>query len=362
VLFGSYVDNPEGFDGVSGKFGPVEDTHKIMDIFVIRGTLYILTRDPSGRLHATVNNGTTEPAGWTVNEVGTMCGALSAFGTTLSQADDATGAGGEQWASWASQTGARIFGGDQPWKITQEIQPDWLNIREGAMTSIWALNDPTQRRIMFGLPIGEPDASPLVEATAPTQIWVVDYKDLDTAYEIAQASPYRASGRGALQAPYVTRKWTRWLRPMNSAAIMLRAEGLQIPVFMGGNGQAPNVAPGFGNVYTLASQCSDDDYGQFFPYYITYFFANHELEAALGLGGQRKLLQFFQFVAQIPSASPTTTGYLRVTIYPNNLTNPWPIEFFRNLKHEQDFDIETPGGNPEGQRFALKFAWFPGTA
>jgi hypothetical protein len=51
-----------------------------------------------------------------------------------------------------------------------------------------------------------------------------------------------------------------------------------------------------------------------------------------------------------------------VTIYPNNLTNPWPIEFFRNLKHEQDFDIETPGGNPEGQRFALKFAWFPGVA
>ncbi len=367
VLFGSYVNNPEGFDGVSGKFGPSDDTHKIMDIAMIRGTLYILTRDPAGRLHSTVNNGTTEPAGWAVNGVGTMCGALSTFGTTVSQADDATGAGGEQWMAWASSTGARIFGGDQPWKISQEIQiagvnqPGWADIIEAAATKIWALNDPTHRVMYFGLPIGGVN-SPLVDATAPTVIYSLDYKDLDTAYEIAQTAPYRSSGRGGLQTPYIGRKWTPWHRTMNSAALMLRGEGVQLPVFMGGNGEAPGTAAGFGNVYLLASQCSDDDYGQFFPYYITYFFANHELEAALGLGAQRKLLQFFQFNAQIPEGSPSTTGHLLVTIYQNNLTNPWPITFTRNLKHEQDFDIETPGGNPEAQRFAIKFAWFPGAA
>lgn len=365
VLFGSYVDNPEGFDGISGKFGPVEDTHKIMDIGVIRGTMYILTRDPAGRLHSVVNNGTTEPAGWTVTEVGTMCGALSAFGSAISQADDATGAGGEQWWAWASQTGARIFGGDQPWKISQEIQidgvnqPGWSSIVMGAAPTIWALNDSVERRIYFGLPIGQV-GSPAVDASAPTVIYHVDYKDLDTAYEIAQASPYRSGGRG-LQAPYTVRKWDPWHRTMNSAAIMVRGEGIQLPVFMGGNGQTPNTAAGYGNVYLLASQCSDDDYGQFYPTYTTYFFANHELEAILGIGGQRKLLQFFQFVAQIPAGSPNTTGYLKVTIYQNNLTNPWPIVFYRNLKHEQDFDIETPGGNPEAQRFAIKFEWFPGT-
>jgi hypothetical protein len=369
VLFGSYVDNPEGFDGISGKFGPVEDTHKIMNIAVIRGTLYMLTRDPAGRLHSTVNNGTTEPAGWTVTEVATMCGSLSTFGLTVSQADDDTGAGGEQWFSWASQTGARIFGGDQPWKITQEIQVPgahqfgWSDIMLDAAPSIWALNDPTQRRIYYGLPCGEV-GSPALPASAPTVIFVLDYKDLDTAYEIAQASPYRSSGR-AMQAPYTARKWTQWHRPMNSAAIMVRSSGspetnLQVPVFMGGNGLAPNTAAGFGNCYTLASQCSDDDYGQFFPDYTTYFWANHELEAALGLGGQRKLLQFFQFVAQIPQESPSTTGHVLVTIYRNSLANPWPISFNRNLKHDQEFDIETPGGNPEAQRFAIRFQWFPG--
>ena len=366
ILVGSYVDNPEGFDGISGRFGPVEDTHKIMDIAVIRGTLYMLTRDPAGRLHSTVNNGTTEPAGWTVTEVGTMCGALSAFGSAVSQADDATGAGGEQWWAWASQTGARIFGGDQPWKISQEIQipgvnqPGWSSIIPAAATTIWALNDNVERRIYFGLPVGQ-IGSPAVDASAPTVIYHVDYKDLDTAYEIAQASPYRSGGRG-LQAPYTTRKWNPWHRPMNAAAIMVRGDGVQLPTFMGGNGQAPNTAPGFGNVYLLASQCSDDDYGQFFPTYTTYFFANHELEAILGIGGQRKLLQFYSYVAQIPAGSPTTTGYLKTTVYQNNLTNPWPIAFFRNLSHEQSFDIETPGGNPEAQRFAIKFEWFPGTA
>ena len=366
VLFGSYVNNPEGFDGVSGKFGPSDDTHKIMDIAVIRGALYLLTRDPAGRLHATVNNGTTEPAGWSVSEVGTMCGALSTFGTTISQGDDATGAGGEQWMAWASSTGVRMFGGDQPWKISQEIQITgvnqfgWSDIVESAATTIWALNDPTHRVMYFGLPIGEV-SSPLVDATAPTVIYSVDYKDLDTAYEIAQASPYH-DGRGRLVTGYMGRKWSPWHRPMNSAALMARGDGVQLPVFMGGNGQTPGEAAGFGNVYLLASQCSDDDYGQFFPYYTTYFFANHELEAALGLGGQRKLLQFFQFVAQIPEGSTATSGHVIVTIYQNNLTNPWPITFARDLKAEQDFDIETPGGNPEAQRFAIKFAWFPGAS
>ncbi len=372
VLFGSYVDNPEGFDGISGKFGPVEDTHKIMNIAVIRGTLYLLTRDPAGRLHSTVNNGTTEPAGWTVTEVGTMCGSMSTFGLTVSQADDDTGAGGEQWMCWASQTGVRMFGGDQPWKISQEIQVPgvnqfgWSDIVLDSSTCIWALNDNSQRRMYFGLPCGTV-GSPAVEASAPNVIFALDYKDLDTAYEIAQASPYRSGGR-SMQAPYTARKWTQWHRPMNSAAIMVRTAGLspdvtlQVPVFMGGNGLAPNVAAGFGNCYTLKSQCSDDDYGQFFPYYTTYFFVNHELEAILGLGGQRKLLQFFQFVAQIPQESTSTSGHLVVTIYQNSLGNAWPITFSRDLVKDQHFDIETPGGNPEAQRFAIKFAWFPGAS
>ena len=75
-------------DGVTGKFGPVEDTHKVMALGIIRSNLYLLTQDPSGRLHQTSNSSSTEPAGWIVDEVGSNCGALSAFCVTQSQADD----------------------------------------------------------------------------------------------------------------------------------------------------------------------------------------------------------------------------------------------------------------------------------
>src|SRR6185312_7071248 len=102
VAFGSYVNNPEAFDGLTGKFGAGTDTHKLMDFGIVRNALYLLTEDPGGRLHETVDNGVTEPSGWQVSEVGANCGMLSAFCLTKSQADDGTASGGEEWFAWAS--------------------------------------------------------------------------------------------------------------------------------------------------------------------------------------------------------------------------------------------------------------------
>ena len=151
ILYGSYVDNPEAFDGVSGKFGPSQDTHQIMDLGVIRQTLYVLTRDPSGRLHETNDNGVTEPKGWSFGQVAANCGLVSAFALTKSQADDASASGGEEWLAWASSTGARIFGGSEPWKISQEIQPNWDAIDAESKGGTWALNDPASRTLYFGV-------------------------------------------------------------------------------------------------------------------------------------------------------------------------------------------------------------------
>ena len=154
TFIGSYVDNPEGFDGVSGVLGAADDTRKIMTCGIIRGTLCHLTREPAGRLHSTLANNATEPAGWTTNEAFPFCGAMSTFCMAVSQADDATASGGEEWLSWMSYTGLRIYGGDQPWKISQEIQPDWDAINTGAWLTTWCLNDPSARRIYCGLPVG----------------------------------------------------------------------------------------------------------------------------------------------------------------------------------------------------------------
>ena len=345
VLAMSYVNNPEGFDGVTGKLGPATDTHKVMDFGVIRDTLYLLTQDPAGRLHETVNNAATEPAGWTVSEVGANCGTLSAFALTKSQADDQSASGGEEWLAWASASGARIFSGDMPWKISQEIQPDWDAIHWAAAKTVWALNDPAARVIYFGLPTGT--------WTAPNLVYPLNYRELDTAYQIAMSPPFHPSFSGRLIATDNTRKWTRWRVSLNGAALMYRSTDPRLSaVFFSGTGNAGGVL-GNGNVYTLdATKLTDDDYGQISPYYVTYFFVNHDQEMALQLGGHRKMLAYL-------AAYVSGFGVVTITPLVNNLQNPWPLTCVRSLVASPNFDLEWAGGSATGQRIAFRVASAP---
>jgi hypothetical protein len=317
----------------------------------IRGILFLLTRDPSGSLHSVSDNGTSEPAGWGIYQVGANCGCISAFGLTVSQADDASSGGGEEWFAWVGYNKAMIFGGDQPWKITQEIQPDWDAINPAAVLRMWALNDPYNRVIYFGLPTGI--------FTAPNLVYPVDYKGLDTAFQIGQSHPvYRAYG-GKMQAAEFCRKWTRWNLTLNGAALMYHGSPGELKAtFFDGNGLDPAV-PGspvqssFGNVYVLMPCQSDDDFGGIAAYYVTYFFPSHQIEQALGLGSQRKMLEFFQYEAE-------GDGQLRISFLCNSLTNVWPINCIRDLAAVSDFDTEHPGASATGQRIAIKFEGFPG--
>ena len=345
IAYGSYVNNPEGFDGVSGKFGPAQDTHKLMDFGLISNNLYVLTQDPSGRLHEVINNGVTEPSGWQVDEIDANCGALSAFGMTRSQADDATAAGGERWFAWASASGARIFGGGQPWKISQEIQPDWDSINTAARLTIWAVNDNKARVLYFGLPLGS--------ATAPNKVYIMSYRNLDSATQIANADPVRIGGRGQLAAFDNSRKWCPWAMTMNSAAMLNRSAGSQSLTFLGGNGQTLGAAVSYGNVYTLsAAYLTDDDYGRIYPYYTSYFFVTQEDEQALGLGAHRKTLAYL-------TAQVSGVGTITITPYVNNLSNPWSFVCTRTLALNPNYDLEWAGGSVTGQRIAFKISVSP---
>ena len=159
---GSYPNNPEGFDGVTGVFAPQNDTHQVMGVFIIRSALYMLTLDPNGRLHET-SQGDTEPAQWNIGEVASNCGLVSAAALTQSQADDSTASGGEEWEAWYSSDGPRIFGGSTPDKIAQEIQrpagqafpgapQDLGAFNVAAQLTAWALNDPQSKTLYFGIP------------------------------------------------------------------------------------------------------------------------------------------------------------------------------------------------------------------
>jgi hypothetical protein len=346
ILYGSYVNNPEAFDGVSGKFGPSDDVRKVMDLGIIRANLYLLTREPGGRLHQTANNSYTEPAGWAVDEIAGSSGLVSAFALCKSQADDSTAAGGEEWLAWASASGARIFGGDQAFKISQEIQPDWNAVNwTGAALTVWAVNDPTARSIYFGLPMGT--------ATAPTLVYPIDYRGLNTAYEIAERTPVRVSFSGKLLATDIARKWTRWNMTMNGAALMYRAAGILSLVVFAGNGSSPGTVAGTGNAYTVTgSTFVDDDFGQFYPYYTTHFFVTGELETAFQLGGFRKLVEYL-------AANVACTGSVTMTVYVNTLSNPWPLTVTRQPGTDPKFDLEWSAANVTGQRFAFQIAATP---
>ena len=354
----SYVNNPEGIDGDTGQWGP-QDTAKIMDMGIVRGTLYILTQAPGGKLHYTDGSATTEPSGWDVEPVAGECGALSAFCLTTSQADDSSEAGGEDWMAWASDVGAMIYGGGLPEKISQEIQPNWLHptkgsasvqINMGAALPVWGLNDPVSRLLMFGLPIGS--------ATAPSQIYVLNYEHLGGSQAIASSPPFHPSFAGKLIATDNSRKWTHWLRPMNGAARMYRSAGELTNVFFGGNGQTLGAAAGYGNIYTLnPAKFTDDDFGQIFPYYDTYFFVDPERRQQMQLKNGRLLLAYV--LAQIQPRTGDTNSQVTLTYYGDNLANPWPLTTTRVLTPNFWKDRNFGGGMAQGERIAIRIASSP---
>lgn len=360
VLFGSYVNNPEGFDGETGVFGPSQDTHKVMTWAIIRDQMRILTQDPGGRLHDVNSNTNTEPDGWDILEVGQNCGALSAFCLTLSQSDDESGAAGEQWMAWASSSGARIYGGNQALKISQEIQPDWTGkfnpdgssvpntgINFQSCLGLWAVNDPVLRVVYFGLPIGT--------STAPSLIYSMTYRSLDTAEQIYADAPIKVGFGGRLICTDNTRKWTRWNLAMNGAALMYREIGELTLTLFNGNGSAPGTSlkNAYGNVYILnPAKLTDDDYGQIFSYYILAPLPDVSTEQGLQLGPGRKLLAYVLAYA-------TGVGNLTLSEFVEQLSNLWPNQSVRQLQAAPKEDMNMTGGMAQGSRMFLKFASSP---
>jgi hypothetical protein len=354
----SYVNNPEGFDGTTGEFG-ADDPSKLMDMGILHNTLYLLTQAPTGRLHETSGSATNEPSGWEIDEVAANCGVLSAFGLTHSQADDTAASGGDEWMAWPSEGGAIIFSGGQVEKISQEIQPNWydptrpntgLQINMAAGLTAWGVNDPVQRLLMFGLPIGT--------ATAPNRIYVLNYRNLGSAQSIANSPPFHPSFAGKLIATDNSRKWAPWHIQANCAARMYRTAGALSLVLGGGNGLTPGSTAGYGNIYTLnPAKFTDDDFGQIYPYYTTYFFIDPEKAMALQLKGQRLLLAYL--MAYIQPQPGDTNSQVTATYYPDDLTNPWPLSTTRVLTPGFYKDRQFGGGMCTGERIAIKISSSP---
>lgn len=319
---GSYVANPETFDAVTGPIGPSVDPSPVRDMFILRDTLYMLTAD---RLHETQDDGSSEPSGWTIRQVADKCGS---FGVHASS-------GGEDWRTWAGPTGLRIFEGQYPWKISQEIQTKWDAINLAAQQNVWTVNDPVTRRIYTGVPTGI--------NTTPNQIYVLDYRELDTAGDIGRGATIHISFTGKMIASDLARKWTVWNLSSNYADILKRS-GNQTQFCIGGP---------YGNIHYFSPNFyTDDDYGKIASVYCSYFFINHEAEQMLGVGSHRKLYTYL-------TAYISGLGNLKITPEVNAL-GVGAIATYPTiaLSSAPTHDLEMPI-NVLGERVAFTFSVSP---
>jgi hypothetical protein len=267
----SRVDDPESYDGIDGLLSVAENNGQaIRAAFKLRERLYFVKEHS---LHVTQDDGTNEPALWSIAEVSRKLGTPSVRGVGI----------GEDWVVIAHRTGLYIFSGGEPIKISQEVQPTWNQINWQYGHTLWVTVDTKERRIFVGVPLGS--------ATSPNKILMLDYRDLDSAEDISGRPPINITYTGRKTATDKTRKWSPWTIAANSCALIERTDGTAL-VAMGGG--TPGVGGGgaTGKIYQLnATQFSDD--GAAIPsYYTTHYFPERPVEQSLNLGAHRKLFTY----------------------------------------------------------------------
>lgn len=327
----STAGNPYHYDAQSGLLQlPVNES--IVGAFKLRANFSALTQKG---LWTTQDNGSTEPAGWNISLVSDNCGCSSPNAVAV----------GEEVAFWAGQYGGFIFTGDNPKKITQELQRTWDSINWNYQETMWVTNDPVNRILLFGLPLGN--------ATATNTVAMMSYRAMDAMYNVPD--PLHVTMMGKLAATDLARKWSLWGTPMNAAAMCSRSGQKQTIMFAGGNGFYPgdSSTQAFGNLYTLDfASYTDDDYGAIDSYFFTSpIIGDAEMEQAYQVGAVRKLAAFLTVFA-------TGVGQIEITPYVDNIENPLQVKPLQPLTQPANAQLYW-GLNVRGERFFFKIRPVP---
>ena len=330
----SRVDDPESYDAVNGLLSVNEnDGQAIRAAFKLRERLYFVKEHS---MHVTQDDGMSEPALWSIAEVTRRVGTPSIHGIGV----------GEDWVVIAHRTGLYISSGGEPVKISQEIQPTWNKINWQYGHTIWVTVDTKERRILIGAPMGN--------ATSPNVVLMLDYRDLDSAEDIAGRPPVTITYTGRKTATDKTRKWSPWTIAANSCALLERNDGTAV-VAVGGGAPGVGGANAAGKIYQLSDAQFSDDGVAIPSYYTTHFFPERTVEQSLGLGAHRKLFSYLTLYVE-------GAGNLALTSFtdaPNAAQAQQPLP----LSSPATKDLELPI-NISGERVAFQVgtnqpgAWF----
>jgi hypothetical protein len=367
----SYANNPEAFDAVTGFIG-LEYSETLLSCNIIRDNLYIQT---DGHLVRTQDNGVGEPITWTTYTVAEQMKGLSTRCFDV----------GEGWGMIACESGLYAFSGGEPQKISQEIQNLWMSMNTALWQHVWVRNDVSTKRIYIGVPLATytPTDTTFMPQSC-NKIFVLDYRELNTASMIENAPPIHIALTGHMLSSDLTRKWTVWNLPMNCADFCFVGTDPQMTF---GSGFGNGLTTGFGNSYMLAqdgqdfsqrTKFTDDDYGTIgswngqssltykewvtkgmtgtwrpqASYYVTYFSPSHDQEQAQQITSNRKLYEYLQ-------AYVTGVGNFYVLPLMDRVGNSSkrPPKA-RCLNVFQNYDLEWPL-NVRANRLALLFYAMP---
>lgn len=330
----SRVEDPESYDGIDGMLSVAENNGQpIRSAFVLRERLYFVKEHS---MHVTQDDGTNEPALWTISEVSQSVGTPSVRGVGI----------GEDWVVIAHRTGLYLFSGGEPTKISQEIQPTWDEINWQCAQTMWVTVDTKERRIYVGAPFGS--------ATTPNQVLMLDYHDIDSATNLASLPPVNVTYTGRKAATDNARKWSPWAIGANCCAMLERPNGTAVAAFGGGN---PGVGGGgaTGKIYQLCDTQYSDDGTAIESFYMTHYFPDRTTESALGVGAHRKLFSYLTMYVE-------GAGNLGLTTYVDSSGAP-TVQQTLGLSSPGLEDLELPI-NVLGERVAFQVetnqagAWF----
>jgi hypothetical protein len=183
---------------------------------------------------------------------------------------------------------------------------------------------------------------------------MLDYRDLDSAEDIAGRPPINVSYAGRKTATDKTRKWSPWTIAANSAALIERPDGTALVAFGGGS---PGISAGgsTGKIYQLSDAQFSDDGTAIPSYYTTHYFPERAVEQALGLGAHRKLFSYLTLFVE----GAGNLGLTTFTDSPSVSQSQQPLP----LSSPSTKDLELPI-NILGERVAFQVstnqsgAWF----
>jgi hypothetical protein len=303
----SYVNNPQGFDGVTGNTGPNQNQQAINGGATMFDLLYALKERS---IYSTSDNGVTEPAFWNWREVSQKVGTIGIHSYDY----------GEDWLATACRPGVYFFNGGTPIKVSQEFQTIWDAINWQYGYTIWLRNDVENKRLLIGIPIATgpgttsfpymPEMPANASPTTPNVVLAMNYRELNTGMAFAETGPIKSSYSGRLLSPEPARKTSFWNIRSPYADFIDRGNN-ETPLFF---------CTGYSDskIFALDRDQLSDDGTAINSFYFTYGFTKADMQDAKGLGLHRMILTYLTTLA-------IGSGNLNIWVYPETPLTPVPF-------------------------------------